>query len=229
MYLVRTDLLLQQRKEDGIFTWFNGRYKWCITLIYIHLNDQTHILYLLFGDYRPTRKYFTHMETSRLLVKGCKFWPILGTHGHWAVRFFSVPHLLWHGASAYNGHLRGPVTLTYCRALSSGAITTWFCDLGLSRLGFEHSTFRLRGLCSNLLRYRGGLHLRIILLIDGRYIVHVHRYCYKGVIRMKSVNIYGHLLRKCIFSRLILLSIPPFNRNVLCCETIFSKILLVTR
>ena len=26
--------------------------------------------------------------------------------------FFSVSHLLWHGASVYNGHLRGPVTLT---------------------------------------------------------------------------------------------------------------------
>ena len=26
--------------------------------------------------------------------------------------FFSVPHLLWHGASVYNGHLRWPVTLT---------------------------------------------------------------------------------------------------------------------
>ena len=26
--------------------------------------------------------------------------------------FFSVPHLLWHGASVYNGHLRGPMTLS---------------------------------------------------------------------------------------------------------------------
>ena len=26
--------------------------------------------------------------------------------------FFSEPHLLWHETSAYNGHLRGPVTLT---------------------------------------------------------------------------------------------------------------------
>ena len=26
--------------------------------------------------------------------------------------FFSVPHLLWHEASFYDGHLRGPVTLT---------------------------------------------------------------------------------------------------------------------
>ena len=25
--------------------------------------------------------------------------------------FFRVPHLLWHSASVYNGHLRGPVTL----------------------------------------------------------------------------------------------------------------------
>ena len=26
--------------------------------------------------------------------------------------FFSVPHLVWHGASVYNDHLRRPVTLT---------------------------------------------------------------------------------------------------------------------
>ena len=26
--------------------------------------------------------------------------------------FFSMPHLLWHGSSVYNGHLRGPLTLT---------------------------------------------------------------------------------------------------------------------
>ena len=26
--------------------------------------------------------------------------------------FFNVPHLLWHGASIYNGHLREPVALT---------------------------------------------------------------------------------------------------------------------
>ena len=25
--------------------------------------------------------------------------------------FFSVPHLLWHGASVYNGHLRGPYSI----------------------------------------------------------------------------------------------------------------------
>ena len=28
------------------------------------------------------------------------------------LEFFSAPHLLWHGTSVCNGHLRGPVTLT---------------------------------------------------------------------------------------------------------------------
>ena len=39
----------------------------------------------LFGVYRPS-EFFTHMETSPLPVKGCKFGPMLGTHGHWAVK-----------------------------------------------------------------------------------------------------------------------------------------------
>ena len=33
------------------------------------------------GVFRPT-----HMETSPLPVKDCKFWPMLGNHGHWAER-----------------------------------------------------------------------------------------------------------------------------------------------
>ena len=45
-------------------------------------------------------------------VKGCKFWPMLGTYGYWAVRFFNVPLPLRHGPTVYNGHLRGPLTLT---------------------------------------------------------------------------------------------------------------------
>ena len=33
-----------------------------------------------------SRIFFTHMETSALPAKGCKFWLLLGTYGHWAVR-----------------------------------------------------------------------------------------------------------------------------------------------
>ena len=68
--------------------------------------------------------------------------------------FFSVPYLLWHGASVYNGRLRGPVTNTFCRAFSSGAVTTCLYDLGLSWLGFEHPTFRLLGERSSPVRHR---------------------------------------------------------------------------
>ena len=50
---------------------------------YLHVNDlnvKTDFrpegnnvrLFVLFGAYRPTREFFTHMETSLLPVKGCK-------------------------------------------------------------------------------------------------------------------------------------------------------------
>ena len=69
--------------------------------------------------------------------------------------FFSVPHLLWHGPSFYNGHLRCD-THTYCQAFSSLDVTTCFKYLGLSRLGLDHTTFRLRGQRLNPLHYRRG-------------------------------------------------------------------------
>ena len=92
----------------------------------------------LFWVYRPTREFFTHMDTSPLPVKGCRFWPMLDTHGHWAV-FIKVPPLLWHGASIYNGHLWGPVTLTpIALRLAVELSLPVFYDLGrLSLLGFE--------------------------------------------------------------------------------------------
>ena len=51
--------------------------------------------------------------------------------------------------------LRGPVTL-FCRSFSSGSVTTFFYDIGLSRLGFEHPTFHLRGQRSNPMSHRRG-------------------------------------------------------------------------
>ena len=45
----------------------------------------------LFGAYRLTLEFFTHMEKSPLPVKGCKFWLMLGIYGQqWGL--FSVPH-----------------------------------------------------------------------------------------------------------------------------------------
>ena len=48
-------------------------------------------------------------------------------------------------------------TQTCYRAFSGGAVTICFYDLGLSRLEFEHPTFRLLGQHSNRLRHRRGL------------------------------------------------------------------------
>ena len=50
--------------------------------------------------------------------------------------FFSVPHLLWHGASVYDGHLRGPVTLTpiaerFALELSLPVLRLWCFAAGI--------------------------------------------------------------------------------------------------
>ena len=69
--------------------------------------------------------------------------------------FFSVPLILWYGASVYNGHLWGTHdTHTYCRVISSGTVTMCFYDLGLSRVRFEYPTFHLRGQRCKPLRHR---------------------------------------------------------------------------
>ena len=66
--------------------------------------------------------------------------------------FFSMPHLLWQkhpfkmviSEDSRHSHL-----LLW---FSSETVTICFYDLRLSRLGFEHSFFRLQGQCSNPLR-----------------------------------------------------------------------------
>ena len=36
--------------------------------------------FCLFGVFRPTQEFFTHLETALLPVKGCKFSPIDAQH-----------------------------------------------------------------------------------------------------------------------------------------------------
>lgn len=38
--------------------------------------------------------FTAYMVTSLLQMTGWKYWPMLGTHSHWAVRFFNGPYLL---------------------------------------------------------------------------------------------------------------------------------------
>ena len=86
----------------------------------------------LFRVYRLPREIFTHMETSPLPVKGCKFELCSALMAIEQWKLLSVAHLLWHGISVYNGHLRGPVTLTpiaehLAVELSLPVFTTYVC------------------------------------------------------------------------------------------------------
>ena len=64
------------------------------------------------GIFVPLKNFFTHLETSPLPVKGCKFRPMLGTYGHWAVRVLwcTTPTVTRGIYRIYNGHLWGPMT-----------------------------------------------------------------------------------------------------------------------
>ena len=88
-----------------------------------------------------------------LPLMDCTFWPLYARHS-WSL---SREGSLACHTYCYTGHpfiwssQRTLDTQSYCRAFSSGAVTTCFYDLGLSRLPFEHPNFRLRGELSNAL------------------------------------------------------------------------------
>ena len=132
--------------------------RYCTFSIITLVHDSIAILFVcLFGVYRPTRENFSLIRRRyHYRWRAANFLPMLSIHVHWAVRFFfSVPHILWHGTSVYDGHLRGPVTLTpIAERLAVELSLPVFYDLGLSRLGSDHPTFCLRGKRSNPLRHR---------------------------------------------------------------------------
>ena len=86
---------------------------------------------------------------------------------HWG--FFSVPHLLWHGASVYNGHLRGPVILTPIAERFKVELSLCFNDVRLSQSGFEHPTSCAR----HRLRHQRGtnnvIDVNLIFPVSFRY------------------------------------------------------------
>ena len=100
--------------------------------------------YLCLGLFVPFGEFFIHMETSPLKVKGCKFGPIFGTKLPLNSEDFlasGLPHLY----CAMEHPFRWSFLRNCWRVFSSGVVTTCFNDYGLSRPGFQHRTFRLRG------------------------------------------------------------------------------------
>ena len=61
----------------------------------------------------PIQEFFTHLKTSPLPMKGCAILDLYSALMTIMISgFFNVQRLLWQGPTVYNGHLRGPVTLT---------------------------------------------------------------------------------------------------------------------
>ena len=60
-----------------------------VTLLVLFMSNRYDVKRIWFGCLgfsSHLRIFHSHGdETSPLPVKGCKFWPMLGTHGHWAV------------------------------------------------------------------------------------------------------------------------------------------------
>ena len=121
-----------------------------------------HVCLFVWGFSSNSRIFYSYGDATntgeglQILTYARHSWP-LSSEG------LSVPHLLRHGTSIYNGHVGGPVTLIhYYRAFGSGAVTTCFYNLCLSRPGFEHPTFHLRGERFNS-RNRRGVNTCILL------------------------------------------------------------------
>ena len=81
------------------------------------------------------------------------------TYARHSLPLSSEGYLVWHEAAVYILYLRGPVTLASIAERLAVELSLYlFYDLGLSWLGFEHLTFRLRGVRSNPLRHRRGIY-----------------------------------------------------------------------
>ena len=117
--------------------------------------------------FRPTREFFHSYGDVTIACEGLQMltcawdsWP-LSREGSLACHtYFDTGHPFIMFSP------RTPDTHTYCRAFGSGAVTTCFYDLGLSRLGFKHPTYRLRR--SHPLGHRRGttcpVHENVIIL-----------------------------------------------------------------
>ena len=89
-------------------------------------------------------RIFTHLRRQHYRWRAVNFdlCSALMANEQWQV--FSVPHLLWHGASIYNGHLWGLMTLTPVSERLAVELSLPNFTTGMSRLGFEIQTFRIQ-------------------------------------------------------------------------------------
>ena len=70
------------------WTYLSNRRKQCLPRCR-HIYIRFYMIVCLFVILHLIRKIFTLIEASPLLVKVCKFKPILGTHDHWETRILT--------------------------------------------------------------------------------------------------------------------------------------------
>ena len=97
-------------------------------------------LFVCLGFFVPLKKCI-HLETSPLPVKGCKFWPMLDTHGLEQWRIFQVPHLL------HVTPLRGD-THTLLPSVWQWICRNLFLRIRFVEAGIRVLISRMRGECS---------------------------------------------------------------------------------
>ena len=132
-WLITPRVLLFMSLCHNMAIWIFCKFCYIIIAQWSRALDMWFVLFVFFGVFRPTREFFTHSRCHHCRWRAANFDLCSTLMAIEQCGVFSVPHLLWRGASVYNGHLWGPVTLTlithtYYRAFGSGAVTTCFYD-----------------------------------------------------------------------------------------------------
>ena len=81
-------------------------------IIKYHKNSNIICLFVYLGFFVPLENFSLIWRRHHCYWKAENFYLCSALMAIKQLGFFSVPHLLWHGASVYNSHLRRPVTLT---------------------------------------------------------------------------------------------------------------------
>ena len=124
----------------------------------------------------------------------------------------SVPHLMWHGASVYIGHLRGPVTRTFLGLKFAATGNSWVYELQIYK--FMYICFFVIGIVSNFCSSQSSADGKAIMFISypftmksSHFNFHITFTCHFNIIfkHLKKVIVILILIQFLIFLNLIII------------------------
>ena len=110
------------------------------------------VFFFVLGFFVPLENFSLIWRRNRWRAANFDLCSALMAIDQW--RLFSMPHLLWHGASVIIVISKDPWQTHIAERLAVELSLPAFYDLGLLRLRFGHQTFRMRIECSNQLCHR---------------------------------------------------------------------------